>query len=154
MPKAPSGPPHPTPQEEARLLCCLLLSTMSQVGFPSPLFFYLIHHTASLPSPLSLTHTHTPHTHTNPVLTLGRWGERARVIVSSELFKRIVCLNLEDTVSFLIIQNFQTLYYHIKDTRCQHLAQVESQHGKFQWAWVSVRLLRVKPSPACPSLCS
>lgn len=96
--------------------------------------------------------THTPHT--NPVLTLGRWGERARVIVSSELFKRIVCLNLEDTVSFLIIQNFQTLYYHIKDTRCQHLAQVESQHGKFQWAWVSVRLLRVKPSPACPSLCS
>lgn len=39
-------------------------------------------------------------------LTLGRWGEKARVIVSSDPFKRVVCLNLEDTVSFLIIQKF------------------------------------------------
>lgn len=30
---------------------------------------------------------------------------------------------LKDTVPFLIIQNFQTLYYHIKDTKCQLFAQ-------------------------------
>lgn len=28
---------------------------------------------------------------------------------------------LDDTVLFLIIQSFQTLYYHIKDTRYQHV---------------------------------
>lgn len=63
---------------------------------------------------------------------------------------------LEDTVLFLIIQNPQTLYYHIKDTRCQHVvtrrkprweASVKSSSGPGQ-------VLRQAQSPfaACLSI--
>lgn len=51
------------------------------------------------------------------------------------------CLKDTGFFFFLIIQNFQTLYYHIKDTRCQHIVTRRkpggSRHGKFQWAWAS-----------------
>lgn len=48
-------------------------------------------------------------------------------------FERKRAPTLEDTVLFLIIQNFQTLYYHIKDTRCQHVVTKENPGRKPAW---------------------